>query len=116
MRVSFDFDGCLGDNPTIQSLAKTLVHGKADVFILTARCSYLDNRDVYEIAHKVGIKRKNIIFACDIGKEEFFKKLHFDLHFDDNLTDTHKINTINDGKPAMLVNYEFGEPNNERDW
>jgi hypothetical protein len=116
MRISFDFDGCLGDNRTIQQLATALLAGGAEVFILTSRCKNLWNTDLFLIASQIGINNDNIIFACDICKAEIFQKMKFDLHFDDNLTDVHKINTLSDRKPAMLVNYEFGEPNNERDW
>jgi acid phosphatase class B len=116
MRISFDFDGTLGDNPILQNLASLLISGGAEVFILTARCKGQWNKDVYLLAKEVGIKEENIIFACDSCKAQVYINMDFDLHFDDNLTDVHKINSIGEVKSAMLVNYEFGEPNNERDW
>jgi PP-loop superfamily ATP-utilizing enzyme len=116
MRISFDFDGTLDSNLVLQNLASTLIYGGAEVFILTARCKELNNKDVYIIADEIGIKHENIIFACQNCKAEVFENMKFDIHFDDNLTDAHKINSLSDNKPAMLVAYEFGEPNNERDW
>jgi hypothetical protein len=61
MRISFDFDGCLGDNPTLQNLASSLINGGAEVFILTARCSDLSNTDLFKVALKLGISSDNII-------------------------------------------------------
>jgi hypothetical protein len=119
VRFSFDFDGCLGHNKAMQLLASCLCEAH-EVFILTSRDGALDNRDLFEVARAVGIAETNVIFASDSGKAEHFARRGIDLHFDDNMSDVHTINALFDDalgtKPAVLVNYEFGERNNTADW
>lgn len=97
MKVSFDFDGCLGDCKKIQSIARVLLDDKKnEVFILTSRYdnenNKLRNKIVHEVAKEFGIKNNNIIFTGSENKVDFIEKLSIDIHFDDDIIDVDQIN------------------------
>lgn len=97
MRVSFDFDHTL-TNPIYQKLALKFIKVGAEVHITTSRTNDprngkrpYDNREVFAMADKLGIKRSRITFTNYKDKVGFLKG--FDLHFDD---DSHEIFEINE--------------------
>ena len=118
LRVSFDFDDCLDDNKHIQTLAHILVCAGIDVFILTARNNDSDiriqNKDLFDRANELGIKRENIIFADIRDKHLLMKEHDIELHFDDNADTVDRINRFFDtplsmNKRAVLVNLDLGD-------
>lgn len=105
MKVSFDFDHTLS-NIKYQELAKKFIDLGAYVYITTQRQSTkpniklpYDNREVFAIAEKVGIRFLNIQFTETKDKYNFLKD--FDIHFDD---DDEQINLIND-HPCKCVGF-----------
>ena len=63
MKVSFDFDGCLGDNKFVQMMCKMFISSGHDDFIITSRDPQLSNTDVFRVSDVLGIKRENIIIV-----------------------------------------------------
>lgn len=97
MKVSFDFDHTL-TNPKYQELAKKFIDLGTDVYITTSRKANsnnvklpYDNREVFAMAQKLGIKSLNVRFTETQLKYSFLKD--FDMHFDD---DEEEIFTINE--------------------
>lgn len=58
MKVSFDFDGCLGDNKFVQMMCKMFISSGHDVFIITSRDPQMSNTDVFRVSDVLGIKRE----------------------------------------------------------
>ena len=111
MKISFDFDGCLGDNTSVQSLAKILVDSVCDVWILTSRNNtQRDIEQIYEISQHVGIPEHKIIFCPDSSKLEAIKEHSIKMHFDDDHVEVDIINEYfyehHKVKPAVLVGFE----------
>ena len=96
MKVSMDYDFTL-TNPIFQELTKKFLALGADVHITTSRTNELirgkqpyDNREVFGMAERLGIKQENITFTNYQDKYSFLKD--FDLHFDDDEHETILIN------------------------
>jgi hypothetical protein len=107
LKVSFDFDGTLSNNQSLQMLAKFLVLGGHDVWILTSRFKepIERNKDLYDIMHLLQISKTNVVFNSD--KLAAFKEYKFELHFDDDHIDVDLINeAFPDNKPALLVGFD----------
>lgn len=116
MKISFDFDLCLGETH-IQNLATILIAGGADIWILTARVHdhvYENgkiighkgiNMDIRQICKKLGISENKIIFTGGSLKYKLYKEHGFDLHFDDDIREVEMIRR-NGGK-AMLVEMDL---------
>lgn len=98
MKVSFDFDSTL-DRPHIQEYAKELIERGIEVWIVTSRydCEHhltayhttpeyaqMANRDLFEVADKLGIPRDRIEFTNFIDKWVFLKDKDFVWHLDDD--------------------------------
>jgi len=118
-KVSFDYDGCLSI-PEIQEYATKLVKRGVEVWICTSRLSPKDapsgewNDDLFEVAKKVGIERKNIIFTSfeksGTNKNEVLNDKGFIWHLDDDWMDLSYIKTDSD-----LIGIScFGNPEWER--
>ena len=84
-KVSFDFDNTLSSK-LVQDYAKSLINKGYEVFILTARYNEMKksfyvpnptNEDLFEVAKKVGIKERNIIFTNMENKYTFLNKCKF---------------------------------------
>lgn len=105
MNISFDFDGCLGDIPNLQTLAKSLTSAGHRVFVLTSRNPQTWGSDVpFKLfCDKLGIEQ--VLYAHNKNKLDIFKEWAIDLHFDD---DDYEVESINAYKPAgaVLVGYE----------
>ena len=118
MKISVDFDCTLGE-PYIQQLAKLLILGGADVWVLTSRTDdYIRwegkiighqgfNMDLYRVCEKVGIPKDKIIFTGGPFKYKLFLEHKFDLHFDDDFKEVELINR--NGGRAMLVDLHLAD-------
>lgn len=108
MKVSFDFDSTL-DREDIQNLAKRFIAFGDDVHITTTRRSkieyiHIENKEVFDVAKKLGIKESNIHFTNMEDKEPYLRD--FDIHFDD---DEYEIDLITRSKNkclGILINYK----------
>lgn len=98
MKVSFDFDETLS-RPEIQEYAKELVEKGVEVWIVTTRCDRTSRfcnpeyfnfhgntwSEVHEVALKLGIPIKRVIFTNYQFKHTFFENnKDFVWHLDDN--------------------------------
>ena len=75
-KIAFDFDDTL-DTQEVQDYAMELIKRGFDVYICTHRTEYpgmSSNRDLYEMADKVGISRDNIIITNGYRKSHFLGK------------------------------------------
>ncbi len=118
MKISIDFDMTLGE-PYIQQLAKLLILGGADVWVLTARnddsiiCNgefsgyYGYNKDLRNVCERVGIPKEKVLYTNGTYKYKLFLENKFDLHFDDDFKEVEMINR-NGGK-AMLVDFHLAD-------
>lgn len=90
-KVSFDFDNTLSYK-LVQDYAKSLINKGYEVFILTARYNEMKksfyvpnptNEDLFEVAKKIGIKERNIIFTNMQDKYTYLKDTDIIFHLDD---------------------------------
>lgn len=118
MKVSFDFDGTLSRSD-VQEFAKSLVNSNYDVWIVTSRIATepaLDkgwhwierqNKELYDVAESVGIKKENIIFTEFVDKIQYLSGKNFIFHIDD---DVDELMAILDSKDSCKpVNVEHDE-------
>jgi hypothetical protein len=103
LRISYDFDDCLGDLPHVAARARQHVIAGHEVFILTARCKEMNNVDVLMVAEALGIPGDRILMCCDSPKRGFCARYKIDYHFDDSLEDVNDINAARVGTTALLV-------------
>lgn len=83
MNISFDFDKTLSI-PDIQETAKSKIDEGNTVWIITRR--YLDeNKEVEEVANKLGIPLDRVIYTNGEWKWRTIKDLPIDIHYDDKL-------------------------------
>ncbi len=117
-KISFDFDGTLSQD-FVQQLAKNKMDAGDEVFIITKRSR---DKGVLEVAKKIGIPEKNVIFTNHKPKWTFIKDLGINTHYD-NVNDeikeiTEKTTTTVVKVPSNVsysncgcINYEMsGEP------
>jgi len=119
MKVSFDFDGCLGDNKFVQMMCKMFISSGHDVFIITSRDPQMSNTDVFRVSDVLGIKRENIIMTNGTLKVHSFMQNQIDIHFDNSHDEVVAINDEftkgphifqkNESMPAILVNFDSEE-------
>ena len=113
MKVSFDFDETL-DLTYIQNLAKILIAGGADVWVLTSRlggelktedgiiygkCEH--GKDVVAVCEEVGIPLDKVLYTNGAYKAQMYREHGFDLHFDNMEDEVERI--MLDGGNALLV-------------
>jgi len=94
MKISFDFDSTLS-RKSVRKVAKELIARGDEVHIVTARFKdssryadvkwkLEDNKDLFKIADRLGIKRENIHFMNMQDKSIFFlENPDFVVHLDD---------------------------------
>lgn len=116
MKVSFDFDSTLTESD-VQKLAKELLSLNYDVYIVTSRVDDVyakemnwwwvekQNKQLYDLAEELGIKRENIVFTQYIDKIEYLKDKNFIFHIDD---DIEEIDLINDSTDDCVGIYYVG--------
>jgi hypothetical protein len=118
MKVSFDFDGCLGDNKFVQLICKVFQSAGHDVFIITSRDPQLDNRDVWKLAQEFNIPFENVHMTNGTLKVHAFMQHGMDLHFDNSFDEIVAINDMfvgnspiskSDDMPAILTNFDTEE-------
>lgn len=109
MRISFDFDGCLGHNLTIQKLAKILVDAGQDIWILTSRSGKpVFNKDLEEVALRVGIPLDKVIYVGSGSKLAAIIKHNIDMHYDDDHIEIEDINHhFKETKPGVFVGFNM---------
>jgi hypothetical protein len=119
MKISFDFDGCLGDNKFVQMICKMFISSGHDVYILTSRDNRAMNSDLWKFADEYNIDRKKVFMTNGALKVDLFIKNEFDLHFDNSYDEVIAINNRfqetknplikNESQPAILVNFDSEE-------
>lgn len=119
MKVSFDFDGCLGDNKFVQMICKMFISSGHDVYILTSRDNRAMNSDIWKFADEYNIDRNKVYMTNGALKVDLFIKNEFDLHFDNSYGEVIAINNRfqetknplikNESQPAILVNFDSDE-------
>jgi hypothetical protein len=84
MKISYDFDGTLGED-WIQEIAKSDIAKGHEVYITTARFSHssmpLFNRDLDSVAQRLGIPKERIRFTDGSLKNKYLEG--FNIHYDD---------------------------------
>ena len=118
MKVSFDFDGCLGDNKFVQLICKVFQSAGHEVFIITSRDAQMENRDLWKLASEFSIPKENIHMTNGTLKVHKFMELGMDLHFDNSFDEVAAINDMFEGNqpfkkscdmPAFLTNFDSEE-------
>jgi uncharacterized HAD superfamily protein len=112
MKVSFDFDGCLGDNKFVQLICKVFQSAGHEVFIITSRDPQMGNRDVWKLAEEFKIPFENVHMTNGSLKVHKFMELGMDLHFDNSFDEIVAINDMfkkSDDMPAILTNFDTEE-------
>lgn len=100
-KVSFDFDNTLTID-SVEDFAKRLVEEGHEVWIVTSRSHADDlvyNKDLYDCAERVGIKKEHIHFCYSKNKSEFLKDKGFLWHLDDDVIELSFIRTDTDVFP-----------------
>ncbi len=118
MKVSFDFDGCLGDNKFVQLICKLFQSAGHNVFIITSRDPSQANIDVHKLAQNFNIPSENIIMTNGTLKVHAFMENFIDLHFDNSFDEIVAINDMFIGNnpmsksedlPAFLTTFDSEE-------
>jgi uncharacterized HAD superfamily protein len=112
VKISFDFDGCLGDNKFIQLICKVFQSAGHEVFIITSRDPQMGNRDVWKLAEEFKIPFENVHMTNGSLKVHTFMILGIDLHFDNSFDEIVAINDMfkkSDDMPAILTNFDTEE-------
>jgi len=124
MKISFDFDDTLSKKE-IQNLARILIKGGAEVWVVTARSEdrifedgkIIGNRnynaDVRRVCEDLGIPEERIIFTDGSFKEHTYFSKDMDFHFDDRYDEVEKINRR--GGNSLLVGMSIYAIANEID-
>lgn len=110
MKISFDFDGTLEHLP-MQLLAKKYIEAGIEVFITTTRRDKIkdmkiENKEVFDIAKKVGIPVKNINFTNFEDKYKFVRE--YDIHYDDDELEIELINEFPSTTVGLLYKHHYG--------
>jgi len=96
MKVSFDFDSTL-DRNDVQQFAKELIADEHEVWIITSRHSdesakskswwwvLNQNKNLFDVANKCGIREEHIHFTNGVDKVNFIKGKGFAFHLDDDI-------------------------------
>ena len=101
MIISFDYDDTL-TKKKYQDLAVKYINEGNKVLILTARQdNHMD--DVYSLARKLNIDRRNVHNTNGQDKYKYVNRLHIDIHYDNNKTQIDKINN-NTNTKGILIN------------
>lgn len=103
LRISFDFDCTLGEE-IIQRKASVFINSlNCDVFIITARCEGKPhNKDLYQVASRLGIPDENIYFTEGAWKWRRIKELEIDIHLDDVPEECELISTNTNCTPLLI--------------
>lgn len=114
-KVSFDFDSTL-DREDVQKVAKRLVELGFEVWIVTSRVSdetlkvrFLHtppnwNKDLFDVADALGIRRSQIKFTEFEDKIGFLKDKNFLFHLDDDSEELIQILNSRDSCKPINVN------------
>lgn len=97
-RISFDFDDTL-TTAKGQDMARRFLAANDEIFIITAR-TQSNGGPVYEMAHKLGIKKENVYFTAGKHKYILVNKLRIDKHIDNN---TEELQLIRENSQAEAI-------------
>lgn len=110
MKISFDFDGCLGELKSVQSLCRSMQHANQIAFpakpfnlvIITTRFEkvWKENHNFLHFIQDLGFTIDDVIFTNGIDKVHKIVELGIEMHFDD---DNIEIELINEVKPGVGV-------------
>lgn len=100
MRISFDFDGVL-ETAKGQETALRLMQGN-QVFIITARNKEQMSKSVFEMADKLKIPYRNVIFTNGADKWKAINDNRIDVHYDNNNEQLSKIKANTEAKGIKL--------------
>ena len=114
-RISFDFDGTLGERH-IQLIAAAMIAAGHDVWIVTSRCDDRKqkpdmalinswNRDLFSVAERLNIQPEKIVMTEGDFKWKTLERLNIDLHFDDVPEEVELI--IRNNRKAVLIWDEY---------
>lgn len=98
--ISFDFDGTL-DQEWVQNIAKTFISNGDIVFVITSRCPKHENRDVWEICHKLGIGKHQVFMTDIFPKFNEIIRLQVDIHFENDFMEF--LSLRNNGINCVLI-------------
>lgn len=87
IKISFDIDGTLFNNSSVQQLAKDLSKRKnIELWIHTRRKEKdpFENREVYELADIYDIPEERVIFTDGQYKFNFLDNNNINIHIDDD--------------------------------
>lgn len=115
-KISFDFDGCLGDRREVRLYCRQLLSGaptSIEVWIVSSRFRFppngLDNADIYDVAYQLGISTDHIIFTSQQPKAEWFEVYGQDFiwHLDDNPQEVEQITNNTNVVALSCLNSDF---------
>lgn len=113
-KVSFDFDGCLGDRGDVQDYCEELLaRPGVEVWIVTSRperpeefftdwnklsddSKWSNDNDLFPLAERLGIPRERIVFTWWKDKVEWFREHGegFVFHLDDNDKELRELRSV----------------------
>lgn len=100
MNISFDFDNTL-DRLRVQDIAIECIDSGYTVWIITRRYEN-ENKEVYEVADKLGIPKERVIFTNGEWKWRTIKNLPIDCHYDDKVIEILLIERFTDTKGHII--------------
>jgi hypothetical protein len=127
-KVSFDFDGCLGDRSDVQEYCKDLLkRSDVEVWIVTSRPEFPEQHfpgwdklredqkwsnddSLFPLASELGIPRERIVFTWWNPKAEWFAEngKDFVFHLDDDTVELREIAGIPESKLVGICCYGSG--------
>lgn len=121
MKVSFDFDGTLGEFPKLQEYAKELVNKGIEVWIVTRRFEKIEDYNalfcevygitnlkaqheyLFTVAKKCGIPMEHVHYTNMQDKYKYFyENKDFLWHIDDDLVELNEINEFTTTKAIYV--------------
>jgi hypothetical protein len=127
IKVSFDFDNCLGDSEWVQEYCKDLISRGVEVWIVTSRPEnpeeffrkkyteeqfqkefgitfWSNDEDLYPLADNLGIPKTRIVFTNHDPKAWWFvENPNFIWHLDDNTNEIRLIHRLTKIVPISVL-------------
>ena len=107
MKVSFDFDGTLGEHQ-VRKIAKSMVLAGHDVYVVTRRDGPpVCNRDLEQVCKEVGIDLSKVFYTSQSLKGDTLKTLGIEMHFDDDHEEIEYGKTVHESCFFLYVDPSF---------
>jgi len=96
MKISFDFDGCIGDLGAVQDYCRLLLaEGRFEVYIITRRyraehpmsSALNEAAPVRALAEALGVDQDRVVFTDREYKVDTLNQLGIDVHLDDDVVE-----------------------------